>query len=676
MKKRIIISTVLSLTTLWAGFDFGECSGSATFKQQINHYNGDYEKVVEVGTIPQGIIGLRVELISDKDVDIRLYGDNSDKIVHWPYGLLHGSRDEKAMYKDVNITYSGYNGVDGEKGHEYIEVEGSTPTNMTMKAFGYKAGFATVNYSWIGKVECEVTAQGSASFQQDLEQNATAFVGVIPAGIKNLMIELSSSDDIDIQLYTQEGTPLVKWHGGLLDGAGKQILDYQDMQIEWSGYNGVNGHAGDEYIKVTPQTSQALIMKVFGYQSGVADVNYSWGTEAKVYPPTVTLQSRNTDNTVPKPTVGHDTIDPVYHTRIKMVDKADHETSAYPKVQNWNHDMSLLRINNRIYDATTLQETDITKNKTQSEAYHTLCSRGSDYFRWSNKVANRFFVLNSSHQFIQAEINGNSVDCSEVLDNFNEFEVVHMGPHEGNIDNDDKYVVFVAKKPDDTTFYVLLYDIKSKSRVWTKTMPSQTWEWVTKNGSSFWAPSTLDWLSVSQSGNYIVFNNDNGYRDGMYRYDINFENKVKLQYRWEGNGELYSEGGHGDLGYDTNGHEVFVQFISGLGVYSFNLDNPQELGKELLHSPYGGGHISCRNTERKGWCYITANTDSNGNGLKDIFALKIDGTGDENVEHFSQSHINTGFHDTYGGTSPDGTKVIFNSHWRTNAIDTFIAEAE
>ena len=106
------------------------------------------------------------------------------------------------------------------------------------------------------------------------------------------------------------------------------------------------------------------------------------------------------------------------------------------------------------------------------------------------------------------------------------------------------------------------------------------------------------------------------------------------------------------------------------------MDNPQELGKELLHSPYGGGHISCRNTKRKGWCYITANTDSNGNGLKDIFALKIDGTGDENVEHFSQSHINTGFHDTYGGTSPDGTKVIFNSHWRTNAIDTFIAEAE
>ena len=207
-------------------------------------------------------------------------------------------------------------------------------------------------------------------------------------------------------------------------------------------------------------------------------------------------------------------------------------------------------------------------------------------------------------------------------------------------------------------------------------MPTQQWEWVTVNGSSFWKPSTLDWLSVSQSGKYIVFNNDNGYHDGMYRYDINFENKVKLQYMWDGNGQLYSEGGHGDLGYDTNGDEVFVQFLSGVGVYSFNLDNPSELGKELLPSPYGGGHISCRNINRPGWCYITTNTDSNGNGLKDIFALKIDGTGDQNVQNFSQSHIDVGFHDTYGAPSPDGTKVIFNSHWGTNTVDTFIVEAE
>jgi len=161
----------------------------------------------------------------------------------------------------------------------------------------------------------------------------------------------------------------------------------------------------------------------------------------------------------------------------------------------------------------------------------------------------------------------------------------------------------------------------------------------------------------------------------MYRYDINFNNKVKLQYRWDGDGQLYSHGGHGDIGYDTDGNEVYVEFISGVGVYSFNLDNPSELGKKLLHSPYGGGHISCRNTKRPGWCYITANTNSNGDGLRRVFALKIDGTGDENIQNFSQTHINTHYHDTYGGPTPDGSKVIFNSHWGRGTIDTFIAEA-
>jgi hypothetical protein len=158
----------------------------------------------------------------------------------------------------------------------------------------------------------------------------------------------------------------------------------------------------------------------------------------------------------------------------------------------------------------------------------------------------------------------------------------------------------------------------------------------------------------------------------MYRYDIDFENEEKLQYRWDSDGQLYSHRGHGGLGYDTDGNEVFVQFIGGVGVYSFNLDNPTELGKELLHSPYCGGHISCRNTKRPGWCYIT----TVGNNYKRIFALQLDGTGDQNVQNFSQSHIDPGYHNTYGGPTPDGTTVIFNSHWGANSIGTFLAEAQ
>ncbi len=399
--------------------------------------------------------------------------------------------------------------------------------------------------------------------------------------------------------------------------------------------------------------------------------------DVKHYPPTRTLVARVMDDTVLRPTVNNPTNDNVYHTKIQMVNKSDTYISAYPKIQKWNSDMSLINIGNRLYNADTLEETDITKGKTRTEAYRTLCSKASSYFRWSNKVSNKFFVINSSYQFMQGEITGNNVNCSE-LDRFEDYEVVHMGPHEGNIDNNDRYVVFVAKKAKDTRFYVILYDIqKPKHRVWTKIMPNQQWKRVTNDhNKSSWQPSTLDWLSVSQSGKYIVLNNHagNGNAEGMYRYDINFTNGIKLKFK-DKNGNIRSLGSHGDMGYDTDGNEVYVQ-MSKNGVYSFNLDKPTELGKVLLHSPYGGGHISCRNIKRRGWCYVTANADKQGRGLQDVFALKIDGTGDENVQHFSQTHLNYNYDEAYGSPSPDGTKVIFNSHWGDSKIGTFVAEAQ
>lgn len=81
------IKTLLLLLTVFAsyiqaGFDFNTCSGSGTFEQQIVQFGNSYENAVTVGEIPQGIQGLKINLISDKDVDIRLYANNGDKIVH------------------------------------------------------------------------------------------------------------------------------------------------------------------------------------------------------------------------------------------------------------------------------------------------------------------------------------------------------------------------------------------------------------------------------------------------------------------------------------------------------------------------------------------------------------------------------------------------------------------
>jgi len=280
MNKIIILSMLAATYGLYAEekpkFHFDECSGSGTFEQQINAYGGDFEKTVLVGKIPEGIKGLHVELTSDKDVDIRLYGANNDKIVHWPHGILKKNSLETKPYKNVPITYSGYDGINGDKGHEFIDINGTTPTDITMKAFGYQSGYATVNYSWTGKEGCE-EGKGTGHFEQDIPNKDIALVGSIPKDIENLEVNLTSDKDIDIQLYGEDGTAIIQWPGGLLDGSKKQTIDYHNMHIEWSGYDGLNGYKGHEYIKLTGKTTEKITMKVYGYQAGSASVDYSWG---------------------------------------------------------------------------------------------------------------------------------------------------------------------------------------------------------------------------------------------------------------------------------------------------------------------------------------------------------------------------------------------------------------
>jgi len=386
------------------------------------------------------------------------------------------------------------------------------------------------------------------------------------------------------------------------------------------------------------------------------------------YPKTVKLVARSIDNNIEEPKVNKSSIDYHNNSVIKKIIKKDFSISSYPKIQSWNKDMTLIRISNRLYDANTLVESSLTRDYySNSAAAKGLCSRSSDYFRWSNVEPTIFYVLNSSRNFIKATITDNKINCSNSIESFRDYEVIHMGPYEGNIDYNDKYVIFIAKKRNNEDVYLILFDIEEEKRVWTKKLENN--KWIKSKGK--WKLSSIDWVSVSPSGHYIVLNEShvNGAEGGMFRYDINFENRVRLQYmRHE---KLLSQGGHGDMGYDIDGNEVLVEFIGGLGVYQFSLDNPTEIGKNIL-SPYGGGHISCRNSERKGWCYITTREKN----YRHIFALKIDGSKDETVQEFSQSHMSENIRKVFGSPSPDGKKVIFNSDWEKgdeNKVDTFVS---
>jgi len=290
MKKLMWFVLVLFVSTLQAEFDFGSSGdgcegGNGSFEQMIENFDGDYEKAVTVGTIPKGITDTIITLKSENDVDIRLYDANGTKIVHWPLGILSGPDKESTYYNGVKIEYSGYNGDGTHYGYEYIKIIGTTQNDFVMKAFGYQAGYAQVEYSWKAKEGCEdggtPNPSGNGSFEQQIFKGSIVDVGDIPPGVSNLYISLESDNDVDIQLYDKDDdVAIIAWPHGLLSGPTRQVVDYKGMKIEWSGYNGDGINLGHEYIKIYGDTSCNLSMKAFGYAAGYAKVYYEWGDDS------------------------------------------------------------------------------------------------------------------------------------------------------------------------------------------------------------------------------------------------------------------------------------------------------------------------------------------------------------------------------------------------------------
>lgn len=269
------------------GFDWGDdcSSGNDSFQQYIAQNN-----TVVVGTIPAGKRSVRIDLQSSTDVDVQLIdAQTGTEIIAWPNGLMNGPGLESTTYAGATYRYSGYNGQGGQQGYEFIEVVGETNRNVVMRAFGYAAGQALVTYSWQAPEDC--SQSGNGTFTQAIAANAIALVGHIPAGKPNVFVELEASGgrDIDVQLY-HGNTRLVVWdtngNHGLLSGAGQESTPYAGMTITYSGYNGHSGNPGLEYIRIAGDTTVPLTVKVFGYQSGTAKVDYAWGSGNATVPTT------------------------------------------------------------------------------------------------------------------------------------------------------------------------------------------------------------------------------------------------------------------------------------------------------------------------------------------------------------------------------------------------------
>lgn len=269
----------LATPTAVASFEWGSSceGGSGTFSQPIAH-----QANVVVGEIPPDRHSVFIRLSSPQDVDVQLIDvATGAEIVAWPNGTLDGATDACTTFHGQEICYSGYNGENGQLGNEWIELRGTTTRTYRMEAFGYQAGQGTVDYTWETTPGC-VDEGGSGSFQQFVQQGASTVVGDIPAGKSDVTVSLEADGgrDIDVQLW-DGSTKIVAWdpqgNHGLLHGPTQETVTYQGMSITYSGYNGRGGNQGLEDITISSTLTRTLTMKVFGYASGTAQVDYSWG---------------------------------------------------------------------------------------------------------------------------------------------------------------------------------------------------------------------------------------------------------------------------------------------------------------------------------------------------------------------------------------------------------------
>jgi len=270
----LVEESVKDATTNSGGFDWGDAcdAGNGEFTQLIEN-----KAIVEVGEIPAGKANVRINLSANNDVDIQLYDKQTGHaIVAWPQGDLSGHAVQTTTYEGMTIEYSGYNGVGGDLGNEYIELQGDVTRPLVMKAYGYKAGDAEVTYTYEAAASC--VDAGTGEFTQDVVRYDVVNVGRIKQGKSNIRIQLKAANDLDIQLYDGP-VALIKWPDGKLSGSAKQTLTYEGMTLEWSGWAGTNGAYGNEYITISGDVPAELSMRVFGYKEGQAEVRYAWGLE-------------------------------------------------------------------------------------------------------------------------------------------------------------------------------------------------------------------------------------------------------------------------------------------------------------------------------------------------------------------------------------------------------------
>ena len=313
---------------------------------------------------------------------------------------------------------------------------------------------------------------------------------------------------------------------------------------------------------------------------------------------------------------------------------------SYSKRSAWNRDETLLAVGGKLLDAQTYE---IVMN------FIPLSSERN----WSNVDPNLMYGITYSpdpNVLSRLDVRTGEV---ETVRAFDEYEACSIGEAEGSLTYDDGRVVLTCEGGRASGREIVAYDIASDAVLGRAE-----------------ARSDMNWAAFSPYGNWVLVENNDpntSTDEELVRYDADMTDPVKLT----------DDRAHGDFGIDADGDEVYVM-IDWEYVFYVRLEDGARVNLQVTKdggASAGHGHLSCRNLDRPGWCYISS-YDQGRAGAVRIGIANPEPVGETYggrslYEGFSE-YQPWGYHrsslDGYASTpkgtaSPSGTSMIITSDW-------------